>query len=158
MSDPFAHRRPKHPDFDLLSQIIRDVDAQAVTKGGGGNAIIAIMSPHVDINTISYVATQRALRALDISTRKEMTEMMPVICRLAAVYLDAFMAGVKFAKAKTEPPPANRLMRALDAIEARVQGNWSHPALVEYGPAGILAEDIAEIIRRARLQRETVQS
>lgn len=49
---------------------------------------------------------------------------------------------------------APELLSALNAIVARIQGDWDHPDLVRYGPLQLASHDCLEIARNAIAKAE----
>lgn len=49
---------------------------------------------------------------------------------------------------------APELLSALNAIVARIQGDWDHPDLVRYGPLQLASHDCLEIARAAIAKAE----
>lgn len=92
MSDRFP-RRPTHPDFWVLSRIIIDQDNRAE---GHAVPFEELISQVVDAQSVIYMASQRAMRARMLLTSG------PIERRLTSLWLDAFMAGAAFQKAKDE--------------------------------------------------------
>ena len=88
--------RPNHDDFWLISQTLIDNDTamdQAVDKPAAFNEVVTAI---VDMDSVTYAAEQRVLRAFgsSLSTRQ----------RLAAtsLWMDAFVAGAGYQKLKDE--------------------------------------------------------
>jgi hypothetical protein len=70
MSDPFAPpaQQPTHEDFNHLSEIALKLDGVAVESGvPGGEVLPQEVGKHADVESVSYVAVQRALRARERS-------------------------------------------------------------------------------------------
>ena len=87
--------RPKSPDFWKLSSIVLKLDGRLeAAKPKDRQAIFeAAVSDHVDLESISYMAYQRAIRMVPPSL-----ENMRVIQMLCASYIDGFTAGSEFEK------------------------------------------------------------
>lgn len=79
--------RPNHPDFWVLSRIIIDQDKRAE----GPMPLEDMVAQVADVRSVSYMASQRALRAAGpiVATRY-------AHARLQAVWMDAFLAGATF--------------------------------------------------------------
>jgi hypothetical protein len=77
--------RPDHPDFWLMAECVQDLDAAA----DDGVSYERIIGP-VDIRSLTYMATQRALR---INVPGGLT-----LAYAGAGWIDGFMAGVNFQK------------------------------------------------------------
>lgn len=101
MDDAFGARpdRPSHPDFWRLSSVVLDIDGQlqeATTQTARNAALARIVAQYVDQDSLAYVALQRALRALMSTTATDASD----IAKLAAVYLDGFITGCAYQKAR----------------------------------------------------------
>lgn len=85
--------RPEHDDFWLLSQIIIDNDNAMET---GTVLMEDKLAQVVDPDSVTYMARQRALRVVGpyATTREQ--------AKIAAIWLDAFMAGAAFQAKKNE--------------------------------------------------------
>jgi hypothetical protein len=98
MTDPRFPNRPNHPDFWLMSQAIVDTDAQSET----GQAAPDIMGRLVDVESLTYVAEQRALRAAPrLETGGLVFRNPQNMSILAGLWIDAFVAGARFQHLKT---------------------------------------------------------
>lgn len=80
--------RPDHPDFWLISQALIDTDKQT-RHSGGDQDWPTITGRYVDPVSLLYVAMQRGL-ALAGPFDQEL------IAKLGSVWVDAFIAGIKF--------------------------------------------------------------
>lgn len=87
--------RPDTPDFWRLAAVVQDFDSAT----DDGTAFDRLVSPIIDTESLIYVAQQRALRA---SMANPLTGRRPIIdeVKLAAVWIDAFVAGAMYAKRK----------------------------------------------------------
>lgn len=88
MTDPNYPERPNHPDFWVLSRIIIDQDKRAEGHAVPFEEMIARV---VDVKSVTYMASQRALRAAGAVVPSRYT-----LARLQAVWLDAFLAGAAY--------------------------------------------------------------
>jgi hypothetical protein len=96
VSDPRYPNRPEHPDFWLLSQVLIDNDAVA----DSGESFEDIMARYIDVESVAYAVNQRALRAVGPMATNA------VRAKYGAVWLDGFLAGVRYQHAKhAETPP-----------------------------------------------------
>jgi hypothetical protein len=91
MTDPRYSDRPDHPDFWLMSQAVIDLDA-ASDEGKPFQEVVG----DIDLESLKYMAAQRALRAAMILADPVSRES-----QIMATWLDGFMAGARFAKLKT---------------------------------------------------------
>jgi len=89
--------RPDHPDFWQMSQIIIDCDDAAEYQG-----LDAAIDGYVDKKSLLYMANQRAYRALNVETEKDLEDPTTKhsVGILAAIWMDAFVVGAKFEKSK----------------------------------------------------------
>lgn len=98
MDDVFGHRpeRPNHPDFWLLSELVLKLDGRMDDTPADQRqaAWKEAVTKHVDLDSISYMAMQRALRAT--GGQEQLAKM------LAALYIDAFIFGCEFSDRKHE--------------------------------------------------------
>jgi hypothetical protein len=87
MTDPFP-QRPDHPDFWMLSRIVIDLDKRAEAPDMPFADMIAAV---VDIRSVMYMASQRALRAAGpvVPTRFHHG-------KLQAAWVDGFMTGARY--------------------------------------------------------------
>lgn len=99
MTDPRFPNRPTHPDFWLLSQGLIEQDAQS-DAGQDQNDLVA---RYIDPASIAYMADQRVF-----SMERLVLGLLPLPIRSAmeALYVDAFIQGVRFARLKDSGGPA----------------------------------------------------
>lgn len=110
MDDIFGNRppRPDHPDFELIREVMRRYDDMLKKVPGEeqGAAWKLAAAEHVDANSLMYAATVRTLLVLDIKTVDELHRQSRTeagrwqASRLACMFLDGFMVGAAFAKAR----------------------------------------------------------
>lgn len=91
MTNPQFPNRPQHEDFWLMAVVMQDLDS-ATDDGANFNRLVA---PLVDPESLTYMASQRGLRASYASPGGNQV-------MLAATWLDGFVAGALFQKTKTE--------------------------------------------------------
>lgn len=85
--------RPLHNDMDVLIRLINILDDTALAEAG----IDKIMErAGFDTGSLGYLASQRAMRALGITTMGEIQAQMQEFVRLASVYHEAFVLGMWF--------------------------------------------------------------
>jgi hypothetical protein len=99
--------RPDHLDFDLLSALIIDLDAEA-EEAGENFDLEAIVSRYIDPKSLAYLALQRSFRALGISTSIEVKKHQDQLMKLASVYHEAFVMGCRFTQTKSGPKNSKR--------------------------------------------------
>lgn len=89
--------RPTHEDFARLSAILAERDAALDSKA---ESLEQRVSGYVDIDSLVYVAKQRAMRLLKITTGDEAREKFEEITHYIAVYIDSFLLGAAYERAK----------------------------------------------------------
>lgn len=98
MTDPRFPNRPDHPDFWIMAEAVQDFDSAA----DDGTAMPRIVESMVDLDSLLYMAEQRALRAAKMvnpfMARTPDTERI----KLQSMWIDAFMAGALYQKYKSE--------------------------------------------------------
>lgn len=75
--------RPDHPDFWKLSEIILEMDGKF--SEGEGEDFEAFIREQIDVDSVTYMALQRALRLQGRG-----------LDSIAAIYLEAFIVGRTF--------------------------------------------------------------
>ena len=90
LNDPRFPKRPNHPDFWRISEVVLQNDGQA-TEGDLSRE--DIVQDTVDLESLTYCAMQRAGMSCQKAGLPE--ALAPV---LGSVWLDAFLAGAKFQK------------------------------------------------------------
>lgn len=91
--------RPDHRDFWRLSEIVLRMDGamEAATSDDEKQRVFErFASVHVDLDSLSYLALQRAIRALGIRTRMDLIANTVEVARLSALYIDGFTTGCEF--------------------------------------------------------------
>lgn len=90
--------QPEHPDFWRLSSEVLRLDGEA-QEGKSIEQIAEDMG--IDIESLGYMATQRALRLgsmLGLDPRKDQR----VVSMLGGMWLDGFAIGINFERGKKE--------------------------------------------------------
>ena len=97
MDDIFGRRnhRPNHPDFWRISEIILANDGAIEQAPDKETVWKERTSSVVDIDSVTYMATQRALLAFGPPGTKLSVAQQATA---AALVIDAFVAGVMFAE------------------------------------------------------------
>lgn len=93
---PRGMQRPDHPDLQRLSQIVWGHDIrldEAGTFEQKEAAWAETVGMYIDVNTVTYMAIQRYLRAFGRPTTKEDAERAATHVTL---WVDAFCAGARF--------------------------------------------------------------
>jgi hypothetical protein len=91
--------RPEHPDFWRLSEIVLALDAKmdaATTEAQRYQVWLDVVGESVDFDSVSYMAIQRAMRVLGITTREQLRLRADEAQRIAAVYCEGFVVGSTF--------------------------------------------------------------
>lgn len=98
MDEVFGHhpKRPQHPDFWELMEIILGNDAAAEEDN---DMIRARLGRAVDLNSVHYIARQRALLTNKVAKERH----WPLPRALNAAWLDGFLAGHQLG---VQHPPA----------------------------------------------------
>lgn len=94
---PYFKHRPTHPDFYRIAGVVKAADAR-VERGTEDRAGI-IDTIQVDLESLGYVAKQRALRALDL------LKDVPVEEQMIMLWMDAFNAGQRFEQVRDIAQP-----------------------------------------------------
>jgi hypothetical protein len=90
LNDPRFPKRPTHPDFWRISEVVLQNDGNTTE---GSKAIDDIVKDTVDMESLTYFAMQRAGMACQRAGLPD--ALVPV---LGSVWLDAFLAGATFQK------------------------------------------------------------
>lgn len=90
LNDPRFPKRPTHPDFWRMSEVVLQNDGKS---DEGNESLEQIVKDTVDPESLAYFAMQRAGKACQNSGLPE--ALVPV---LGSVWMDAFMAGAHFQK------------------------------------------------------------
>jgi hypothetical protein len=85
--------RPEHPDFWMLSEVVIKIDAMTDQHQGFSD----IVGRMIDLDSVSYMAEQRALRAMGPNATAATRAL------IGATWIDGFMAGVNFQNRKLHP-------------------------------------------------------
>ena len=87
--DPQFPNRPQHVDFWRMAAAVKVNDH--IAESGDMERLFA----EVDHRSLMYMAEQRALRAMDKFPEPDLTTM-------SSVWLDGFMAALRFAESRAE--------------------------------------------------------
>jgi hypothetical protein len=90
--DPAFPDRPDHQDFRVLSRIIQQMDYDG-EHNEDQNVVESLIPSGVDVESVIYMAKQRARRGEELFTKEASFYSKAVI-----MWLDAFTAGVKFGR------------------------------------------------------------
>ena len=83
-ADPDFPDRPQHPDFHRLMEAVNYLDGETTE---GGRDAFEVASEVIDVESLVYMAVQRARRVSGVTGLPEVP--------LASLYLDAFVTGVR---------------------------------------------------------------
>lgn len=101
-------RRPDHPDFWRISEVILGMDAEFDPMNppeGDRDALWkARVTEVVDVDSVMYMAAQRVLRAFGSPTFGGGVDVR-MQATISALYIDAFIAGVKYQQAGGHQEP-----------------------------------------------------
>jgi len=92
--------RPSHPDFWKLSDIVLRLDGAMQERGDTpvDEIISELASEMGDSYSITYMATQRAMRVVGITQAYEVMEKQEEIAQYAMMYLEGMLVGHAFTK------------------------------------------------------------
>lgn len=125
MTDPQFPDRPDHADFWALAAVLQDFDSAA----DDGTSFARLASPVIDPESLVYMASQRAMRAAELTDGVQ----------LKAAWMDGFMAGALFQKRRgTVDPSAEGRNNLADVVEVYAHHSSVHDGInVEIdAPAG----------------------
>lgn len=88
--------RPDTADFWLLAEVVQDFDSAA----DDGTPIDRLIAPIVDMDSLVYMAQQRALRAQMADNPLIAQSKLPLEVKLAGLWMEGFAAGAQFQKRK----------------------------------------------------------
>ena len=98
MTGFFSSEMPAHKDMTRLTLLVLELDAQAFeAKSIDG----IVKSTGVDPRSLAYLASQRAMKALGITTRGQLLKNQVEWVRLASVYHEAFILGLWWGEGRT---------------------------------------------------------
>ena len=99
LNDPALPQRPDHPDFWKLSNLILKYDGR-MQEGEPGKTIEQLfeesISEIVDLDSVSYMAFQRALRVVGIENPIQLIQSKELLVAIAAAWLEGFVIGNGF--------------------------------------------------------------
>ena len=94
--------RPEHEDFWKLAQIIQTLDGSSEMLGSD---VEKFMKEQVDKDSLSYLAVQRALRAINM-IEKEINKGTPnneaVYMMVSAAWVEGFYVGLLYERTENE--------------------------------------------------------
>lgn len=89
--------RPSHPDFWSLSEIVLSLDGAMSERGDADpeDVLVQMASEVGDPNSISYLATQRAMRVHGVQTRSDLVAKADDVVTTSLVYIEAIIIGAR---------------------------------------------------------------
>lgn len=93
-----SNTRPDTPDFWRLAEIIQgfDIAMDNAAPAERDEVFEGLLTAHVDLPSLTYMAFQRVIRLLGIRTSTELAERQVEVGRQVALYLEAFAVGSQF--------------------------------------------------------------
>lgn len=95
MSNP----RPTGPELELLAEIVSEHDRrmdEAGTADEKDEVWLTIVGGIIPADVLAYVAFQRAIRKMGVTTTSELAEQVPRATELSAAWIDGFTAGAAY--------------------------------------------------------------
>lgn len=111
--------RPNHPDFWRLSSIVLKLDGRmdaAKTEDQKEKVWTSNVARFIDEDSLNYLAMQRAMRVLHVSTRQELIENYDDLIRLTVIYMEGFQVGAEF----SSEPIKGEALKDLDEFGLRL--------------------------------------
>lgn len=108
ISDLFGENqaRPDHPDFWQLSQAVLGLDAamtDGLKQGQQVDEVIAQEASKVgDSHSITYMATQRAMRLHGVATLSDLRRNYDKVNASALMYLEGMIMGATLAQGRND--------------------------------------------------------
>jgi hypothetical protein len=93
--------KPDHPDMDRLSAVIAEY-LTPLSDETANEHLQNSLKLLVDGKAVSWVAMQRTLGFLEISTMAEVQERLPEVFRMSVFWLDGFIAGGHLERGRNE--------------------------------------------------------
>jgi hypothetical protein len=109
--DPKHPDRPSHPHFYALAEAVRSNDGYA-DSGVDLEEIFGMAQ--FDYRSVLYMAQQRSMRWLSQTTEPENDDQ--AVAHLTALWIDAFLAGLKVGDGRSTPLP-----NEVDVVLAKVE-------------------------------------
>lgn len=106
MNEAFGQRpaRPNTEEFWKLSEMVLQFDGRMeATSSDAKDAVFEeMLRKYVGTEEVTYLAMQRAMRAIGIETRIELSMVMQEILRLSSCWIEAFIMGCEWATRQQE--------------------------------------------------------
>ena len=117
---------PSHPDYEILVGLALDLDHAAAARAEDAEMHMTeeVRKESVDEGSITYLAMQRSIRMLGITSPDDLIARVEDVARLTTLYLEAFLLGLR-CPARTPRPagprrgPAPRCTSATNAPLSR---------------------------------------
>lgn len=93
----FEQVRPTHDDFWKLSNLIIEDDLKSEVDK---DYLFKTVAEQVDSYSVTYMAMQRAFRALQIMTVSDLRDRQEEAAKNAALWLEGFLIGCQFKDSK----------------------------------------------------------
>ena len=95
---------PAHPDYEILVSLALDLDHAAAAREEGAEMHMTeeVAKESVDEGSITYLAMQRSIRMLGITTSEDLIARVEDVARLTTLYLEAFVIGLRYPARKAE--------------------------------------------------------
>lgn len=107
-SDPSVQHfplRPNHPDMAALGELLRSNDHQmehGVGRFDQDQAFNDLAGSVIDVASLAYAATQRAMRAYGVVTVGDLIKHQDEVTKAASLWMDAFVAGALYERRNHE--------------------------------------------------------
>lgn len=95
---------PAHPDFEVLLDLVLDLDHAAVGYGERAPLTMTLELEKEGVNeaSLTYLGMQRAMRLLGVQTEADLIDKIEPVSAMAAVYGEAFLVGLRFRDRKAQ--------------------------------------------------------
>ena len=110
--NPQSLTRPDHPDFWKMSRMAmaNDDRMDAAPSPEEDSAereriFLEIVASFADPQSVFYMGMQRSMRMLGVETMVDLIDAMPEVIKMQAIWLDAFLVGVGFAREEETTTP-----------------------------------------------------
>lgn len=88
--------RPDTKEFWRLSELVLKYDGRMDDATDKEVVFRSSVNEFIELETLSYVAMQRAMRAVGATTKAQVAANMPAIATCASMYIDGFVHGCAF--------------------------------------------------------------
>lgn len=94
IEDPTGGRRPDHPDFWKLAEVVLGLDGRLEDEGDAEDLLKNLVEEIISMDVVVYVAEQRVTRPFQHMGLN--TVPMGLFASMMATWMDGFMAGARF--------------------------------------------------------------